>query len=133
MYLVMIVALVAGLWSVLAMGRNLHAPEDVAGKWQLAPVSAGEPGQVLTIEQSGRFFQVVFEHGPSLDLKLQGSFSSMLLSNKKWTLNIQDRGPDPDDKLMVLTGPESKQWTAHRTVRTFPADVDSAAESKEAK
>jgi len=120
-YLVMLVVLIAGLWSVLAIGRHLTAPEDLAGKWQLTPVSAASPAQILTVEQSGRFFQIAFEHGPQLDLKQQGD-SPLLLANREWRLTITGQS-DGDDKTMQLDGPQSARWTAHRIVRTFPSDV----------
>ena len=122
-YLVMIVVLVAGLWAVLEMGATLSPPEDLAGKWHLEPTAIGLEGAGLIIEQSGRFFQVAFEHGPQLDLKLaEQSPSHLLLSNSHWQLAING-GVGSDDKMVQLTGEQNGQWTAHRVTRTFPQDV----------
>jgi hypothetical protein len=127
-YLVMLAVLIAGLWSVLAIGRHLRAPYDLAGKWQLTPASSG-PSQILTVEQSGKFFQISFDQGPTLDLKLQSgtNASKIALGNKTTQLLILSTAnpSDADNKMFVLTGPHPGQWNAHRTVRTFPEDVQS--------
>ena len=127
-YLTMLAVLIAGLWTVLAIGRQLDAPSDLAGKWQLTPIGPG-PAQTLNVEQSGKFFQIAFEHGPQLDLKLQsktddknvslGNSTSQLL-----VMNVPDE-KDPDNKMFLLNGPNPGSWNAHRTVRTFPEDVQS--------
>jgi hypothetical protein len=118
-YLVMIVVLIVGLWLVLEIGSYLSTPEDLAGKWQMPSADAiGGPG--FNVEQSGKFFQIVFDHGPQLDLKLK-STSPTVLSNDKWKLTIAGRDGS-DDKNFDLTGPQNAHWTAHRTVRTFPPD-----------
>jgi hypothetical protein len=125
-YVVMLVVLVAGLWTVLSIGRHLHAPRDLAGKWQLIPLSPGAKPQLMTVEQSGLFFQVGFEKGPPLDLKLKDD-SKQILTGKNCQLTFT--GPTDDDKTVELTGKQSGRWTAHRTLHAFPADV----ESKEAR
>jgi hypothetical protein len=122
-YLVMIAVLVIGLWTVLALGRNLSAPEDLAGKWQLHSAVHGIPDDTLAIEQSGRFFQIAFNSGPHAGLKLTEKTAAVLrLSGGDWQMTVT--GPDGgDDKTIQLNGPVTGRWTAHRIVRTFPADV----------
>jgi hypothetical protein len=116
----MLLVLIFGLWAVLAIGARLSAPEDLAGKWQLQSQVRGIPDDTLTIEQSGRFFQVSFEHGPHLDLKLEDNSQPLRLVHGDTTLTIS--GEPGDDKIMQLTGP-NPHWTAHRVVRTYPADT----------
>ena len=130
-YISMILALIAGLWLVLEIGRYLpDAPEDLAGKWQIKPTSGdaggqgGPQGPGLNIEQSGNFFQVAFEHGPQLNLKLQRG-TPMVLTNDTWKLTIAGR-EGGDEKTLQLEGPQAGRWSAHRTVRTFPLDVATA-------
>jgi hypothetical protein len=121
-YLVMIVVLVAGLWTVLDVGGHLIAPEDLAGKWQVQSADGDPRGPGLNIEQSGKFFQIAFEHGPQLDLKLQ-STSPTVLANGNWKMTITGR-EGGDDKTLQLEGPQAGRWSAHRTVRTFASDVN---------
>ncbi len=126
-YLVMIVVLISGLWTVLEIGGYLSAPEDLAGKWQIQSIDTGPRGQRelggpgLNIEQSGLFFQINFDHGPQLDLK-QKSTSPTVLANRDWKLTITGR-IGSDDKTLQIQGPQSGWWSAHRTLRTFPADT----------
>jgi hypothetical protein len=131
-YLAMICVLILGLWAVLEIGNNyLSAPEDMAGKWQIQSASSSDPfGPGMNVEQSGKFFQVAFDHGPQLDLTMQ-STSPMVLTNPKWKLTITGRDGS-DDKKVRLEGPQTGQWLAHRTVRTFPPDT-AAPTTKEAK
>jgi hypothetical protein len=125
-YIVMVCVLILGLWAVLEIGNNyLSAPEDLAGKWQIQATSANEPlGPGMNVEQSGRFFQIAFDHGPQLDLKLQ-STSPMVLTNPQWKLTITGRDGS-DEKTVQLEGPQTGRWSAHRTARTFPPDLREA-------
>lgn len=128
-YLVMIVVLVGGLWAVLALGGNLSAAEDLAGKWELHPIAGGSEGKTMNIEQSGEFFQISIDQGKLMDLKLhEHSSSKLVLSNRHTQLTVSGN-EGGDDKTFLLTGDKNGQWNAHRTVRTFPADV-SATEGK---
>src|SRR5947208_3365367 len=55
-YICMVVILFGGLWVILEFGSTLHAPIDLAGKWELA----GPNGtQEMTLEQSGRYVNIV--------------------------------------------------------------------------
>ena len=96
------------------------APEDLAGKWRIQSTAPDRLGPDLNIEQSGRFFQIAFEHGPHLNLKLQ-STSPMVLANADWKLIISGH-VGGEEKTLQLEGPQNGRWTAHRLVRTFPAD-----------
>ena len=135
----MIAIAAGGLWVVLAYGNQLHAPQDLAGKWTLVPASqslAGEApaaafGPGMTIEQSGRFFQVSFENGPRLNLKLDaeierpipgGQANRITLVGTPWQLTTLG-APDGDECIVQLTGPshdQSGRWKAQRVMRTFP-------------
>src|SRR5262245_10377443 len=62
----------AGLWLILHYGAaHLKAREDLAGEWELSPLS-GTAGtiQSLHIDQSGEFLTLNFEKGPRIQLKM---------------------------------------------------------------
>jgi hypothetical protein len=130
-YLVMVVVLIGGMWAVLGIGGYLAAPEDLAGKWLIQPADPVSEhrsivrGPGLYVEQSGRFFQFSFDHGPQLNLKLQTE-APIVLTGADWTLTITGH-VGSDDKLLKLDRNDLGQsdpveWTAHRVVRTFPPD-----------
>ncbi len=121
-YIGMLLVLVIGLWAVLAMGAHVSAPEDLAGKWQLQSTVRGIPDDTMTIEQSGRFFQVIFEHGPHLDLKLTDDLQPLHLIDGDTKLVIAGQ-PGSDDKTMQLNGVNTGRWMAHRVARAYPVDV----------
>jgi len=70
-YGAMILGCALGEWAVLSFGERIVAPEDLAGKWTLeSRLPAGAKGAAfgpgLTIDQSGRFFQIAIDNGPKL-------------------------------------------------------------------
>lgn len=83
-YVAMFVALIIGLWGILRVGGRLRAPHDLSGNWEIEqPVrddgdagtgtdqgADGVPGEVLSVEQSGRYFRLRFDGGAPIDLKL---------------------------------------------------------------
>jgi hypothetical protein len=151
----MIAACAAGLWAVLAYGNRLQAPEDLAGKWTLAPLSpnssrtqTGTYGPTMTIDQSGQFFQVSFENGPHLDLRLHESQVLMMQGNPVVFMKLSDdRGwnvrawgaPGGDVWRVFVNRPLDGQsaigsqsagqdeWIANRIARTYPAHVAAKA------
>jgi hypothetical protein len=121
-YLVMVVALAGGLWAVLAIGSTLHAPVDLAGRWELSPSNApGRFGTEMTIEQSGEFFQIYFDRGPRLDLKLKEQKPNhILLVSSDYQLILTG---SEDQKHLIINGPGGGDWTIKRLSRQFPQDV----------
>ncbi len=83
-YVAMFAALVLGLWGILRAGAGLRAPHDISGNWEIEqPVrddadaelgadegADGVPGEILSVEQSGRYFRLRFDDGAPIDLKL---------------------------------------------------------------
>src|SRR5437879_3078134 len=121
-YIAMILACALGLWAVLSVGNPLQAPEDLAGKWMLAPSTPAGPflrvapyGPDMTIDQSGKFFQVTFDNGPRLDFRLAGPAEVMPLPGKEtvlerlelsspgWVLKAWGK-PGGDEWMMWLVG-----------------------------
>ncbi len=122
-YLAMIVVLVAGLWAVLAIGSHLVAPEDLAGKWKLQSTIHGIPDENANIEQSGRFYQITFNDGKTLDLKWTDRTENVIhLANRDTKLTISGV-MDSDDKTIELSGSVAGRWAAHRISRAYPWDV----------
>jgi hypothetical protein len=141
-YIVMIAACTAGLWVCLSVGNDLVAPEDLAGKWTLASGSAAGPaipmapyGPGMTIDQSGRFFQVAFDNGPRLNLQLNEpgevmpvpgqQVERLELACPRWNLRAWGK-PGGDDWTIWLVGPSNDQsgkWQAKRVARTFAPTI----------
>ncbi len=132
MYVVMLSATIVGLWVILEIGRKLSAPEDLSGKWQLSAGPATQPSTV-TIEQSGHFFQASLDDGPKVSLRLVEQVEKQIgdekqvrvtLAGDTWAMDFE--GPvNSDNRLLVLNRPRpetSGQWSAKRTIRTFPMD-----------
>jgi hypothetical protein len=149
-YIIMAVVGIAGMWVILALGATLTAPPDMAGKWALMPpgthfsssksgAAGGEAASaetdkapVMAVEQSGEFFQVSFDEGPMLDLRLKPVGSAVDRSGKPqsqamelvggpWKLTLA--GMAGGDVLDVtLEGPRQGRWAARRFVRTFAAN-----------
>ena len=108
----MIVALVGGLWAVLAIGGQLVAPEDLGGRW--SAVGPGAPWPGLTVEQSGRYFQLTFDNGPAVAVTMQGGSPDgrLSLGRGKWHVTIDAaRG---QARTFHLDGPIPGTFTGHR-------------------
>ena len=139
-YGIMILLSASGVWAVLSIGQRLIAPDDLAGKWTLETllISTRPDVQEMTVEQSGKFFQISFENGPKLNLVLdEQSFSSssaqqsvrLALTDGPWHLTFQGP-PDGDEMQVALTGPkmsESGVWNAKRLIRKFPPDFSNSS------
>jgi hypothetical protein len=119
-YILMSLFCAAGLWVILAYGGTQVAPPDLAGKWKLAEPAA--LGPTMNVEQSGRFFQISFDNGSVLKLKLVNQQGTRLkLSGHGWTL-FADLSPGGEDMGVHLTGEQSIDGSAHRVLRTYPTD-----------
>ena len=137
-YVVVVAACAAGLWGVIAAGGNLTAPEDFAGKWTLSsttPAGPGIPmapyGPCMNVDQSGKFFQIVFDNGPRLNLTMSEpgevlpvpgqQIERIELTSAGWLINLWGK-PDGDQWVIHLIGPtndQSGKWVAKRVSRTF--------------
>src|ERR1700722_13009944 len=96
----MILLSASGVWAVLSIGQGLVAPEDLAGKWTLEsrlPGTQANPHE-MTVEQSGKFFQIYFQNRPNLNFVLDeqscvsssnGSLVRLSLSDGPWHLTFQ--------------------------------------------
>jgi hypothetical protein len=87
-YLAIFVVFATGISMVLELGSAyLIAPTDLAGQWRARDQRPDNKNETFTIHQSGRFFQLVFDHGPRLDLVLQQSNQSPAMqADSKMTL-----------------------------------------------
>jgi hypothetical protein len=96
-YFVMAAMLAGGLWLVITLGESLRAPDDLSGNWTVhweQPPPGFSPKGKMHVDQSGRFFTIKFEQGPTLSLKLNERYSgaregrhlSMTLTGENCTL-----------------------------------------------
>src|SRR5258708_33610234 len=108
-YGAMILGCALGEWAVLSFGERIVAPEDLAGKWTLVSrLPAGAKGAAfgpgITIDQSGRFFQMAIDNGPKLNMELEqqtylgapGQAVTMELVNGPWRMVVEGM-PRSDD------------------------------------
>jgi hypothetical protein len=122
-YLVMLVVLVGGLWTVLAIGGHLDAPEDLAGTWTIQ--SAAGPVD-LNVEQSGRYFELTFGKRPAVDLKRVGPTQGAThLAGGKWTVDFAP-GDSDETRVIHITGPTPIDGVARRVKRRYPVDTAGA-------
>jgi hypothetical protein len=96
-YFLMIAILAGGLAVVVTLGESVRAPDDLSGRWTInwekAPPEFVGQGE-MRIDQSGKFFTIHFEKGPTLTLKLEEKWRGsrdgrqlwMSLDGKPWTL-----------------------------------------------
>src|SRR4051812_18276309 len=108
-YVIVLLLSAAGLWLILRAGSNLHAPTDLSGSWEIGgedPGTLEALGEKVSIEQSGQFFQLSFERGLTVDLRLMDETSGgLLFAGPKWQLNaIGERPGGPF--IFRLTGPQ---------------------------
>ena len=88
-YGVMIVVFAAGLWGVMAVGKRLVAPVDLRGRWAaVGPAGGGWPA--VTVEQSGRYFELSFEKGPRFGAAVseQDERGGLVLGRGPWRVSI---------------------------------------------
>jgi hypothetical protein len=73
-YIVFTLIFAIGIWAILGFGSaTLTAPEDLAGQWVIVPpagLADVEQADRLTIDQSGRFFELAFKDGRRMHLTL---------------------------------------------------------------
>ncbi len=143
-YIVFTAAFGVGIWAILSAGSNfLTAPENLGGKWKLQPLAAvtrpagklpDSIGNAMTIEQSGRYFRIVFESGRKFDLTLDQSRTDdrlpkmihLNLTGSPWAAVID--GPSGGDEFdFHFSGPSLFDFHASRIER---ADQPSDAPDK---
>ena len=123
-YILMFIALVGGMWVILPLGEGLVAPFNLAGRWEIEPdlsmgPRVGPPlGRTMEVEQSGRYFQVRFASGRTLDLKLMRESRhdarvKMELAGGGWDMTC-DANAAGGTMHIDLRGAVTRAWTAKR-------------------
>jgi hypothetical protein len=117
-YVGMIALFGAGLWWILQLGAALQAPENFAGLWELQAQVANAPVERMTIEQSGKFFNIHFrDHVVKLMLVESGTGRDgrTVLSHEDWTMVIHGPRGSPQ-RQFELSGPArpTQTWQAKR-------------------
>lgn len=137
----MVAVLFAGSWVILSYGSTLHAPVDLAGKWELTPASGAVSGGVsggvsaveeMTVEQSGKYLNLVTPHW-SGDVKLisdPANESSATLRGSGATVSFD--GLSLGDTCTIrfegpIAGSYPGAYRARRTVRAYPIKVNQPA------
>jgi hypothetical protein len=115
-YLTMILVFVAGLWAVMTAGARLTAPEDLSGRWVAIDAPGANTWPAVTVEQSGRFFQMAFDDGPAdvavsaQDTSAEGRLS---LARGAWHVTI-DGSAGQAVRTFHVDGPISGTFTGRR-------------------
>ena len=116
-YLGMIVVFVAGLWAVLSVGATLSAPENLDGRWvALGPADGSPPGtwSGLTVGQSGRYFQLAFDGGPTVAVTADppGPDGRLTLTRHPWHVTVTPAAADA--RTFRVEGPTPGTFVGHR-------------------
>ena len=121
LYVSMIVVFVAGLWTVVRVGRTLKAPHDLSGTWAVVqPAEPTAPAQTLTIAQSGRFAKVKVNDQKPVELVLASQTAApttqMVFENGGQRLTVAGVAADNAAGLyrFLFDGPVRGEWTAKR-------------------
>ncbi len=115
-YLSMIVALVGGLWAVLAVGGRLDAPEDLNGRWTALSADRGDRWSGLTVEQSGVYWQLSFDGGPQqvgLTMVDRAADGRLSLRRGPWRVTV-DGAAGAAVRTFSVDGPQSGTFTGRR-------------------
>jgi hypothetical protein len=131
-YIIMITTFVAGLWAILSFGSVLlHAPTDLAGKWELRPVDASADtaaAHTMLIQQSGRYFEIAID-GKDSALKLvseqliqnTGDYDEQDIELAGEKLKMTFQGRANGEMYHVQThGDPAGEWDAIRVNATYP-------------
>jgi len=139
LYVLAIILSALMLWGVLELGRNLTPPEDLSGKWRLSPAEDNTPlfGSTVDIEQSGRFFQLTFDRGLLMKLKLVNQIGKhdpaaaalFELKGNPWQVTAT-RQPGGGELLLQISGPQSGKLLAVPLKNTVSGDRRAEAEKK---
>jgi hypothetical protein len=126
-YILVLVAAVAGIMLILNRGEHLTAPPDVSGEWAVGRIDAASAGPADTVgkrvfvEQSGRFVRMTFEKGLQLDAKLhfeprpQQQGVTLRFRSRDWELTAE--GTNTNGPLVCqLIGSERYPFTLTRPV-----------------
>ena len=125
-YLLVLLASAAGVSLIIEYGSTLKAPADLTGVWDVGVDESANRtvlGDKLRVEQSGRFFQLHFDGGLDVGLKLVQEerpepperVLQMNLEGDGWKLTAEGAGPE-GPLVFRLSGPEEHKLTVTRHV-----------------
>jgi hypothetical protein len=137
-YIGMIALLIAGLWTILRVGRTLHPPHDLSGPWLIRPVEASPDSEPLAMQatQSGRFLTVEFpEMAPvKVTLKDQEIDSSGRVTVMHWegsdaklVVRIPPAPKTPDERVRYWFELEKPHRATWRARRVLPEEIAAAS------
>ena len=138
-YILLVLACIAGVIVIIKRGTALTAPPDLSGDWHILGDAAGSDssglGRTMHVEQSGQFVRLRFDRPLTIDVKLVSRSGTangpttrravqMQFKGDQWTLTtlgIASGGP----LACSLSGPEHHTFTVSR------ASTEAAALSHE--
>lgn len=144
LYLVMFLALVAGLWAILRVGSRLEPPHDLSGSWSARPIDASPDADPLRMEiiQSGQFLTLDMPGAPLLKVRLtkierapDGEVAALHWEGggAKIAVRRPTQPKTPDEQVRYwfqLEEPTRMTWRARRlTDKELTVISSSAAES----
>lgn len=122
-YILVVLASIAGVAVILERGTLLNAPPDLSGEWHVLGDSAAL-GRTMRVEQSGRFLRLSFERPLRIDVKLVSQLPGRDESTTRravqtefkgggWTLTTLGVGA-AGPFVCTLSGPERHTFTVTR-------------------
>jgi len=129
-YILWLVILAAGMWVIISFGSLLHAREDLAGDWELAPEQpiAGSQTGHMKIEQSGKFINLILNDSKPLSMRITeettvderfAMHKRIVLSADNATATFEGR-QHGDLWRLSLDGPVRGNFVARLVDRTYP-------------
>ena len=108
---------------MLAVGSTLTAPENLNGRWTAAGPGGRWPG--VTVEQSGRYFELAFDNGPTMGATMVGppTAGRLTLARGPWRVTVNGPAGTDAARTFHVDGPTAGTFTGRRDARpsTGPA------------
>lgn len=131
------------LWGVIAVGNTLKPPRDLSGIWHVRGDTPDvESGEVVRIEQSGRFLTVALGKHDPMEFRWTGEEPNtaagtyvvyLFNDNHVLTVSLRPVPEDPDvleAAEFVLEGDHYQVWRAERRGPEAPLPIETKPEKK---
>ena len=131
------------LWGVIAIGNRLKAPRDLSGIWRVrGDTPDAESGEVVRINQSGRFLSVTLGEREPMEFRWTGEEANaaagvyvVYLYNDRHILTVSIRPLANDAGVrqaaeFVLEGHRYEVWRAERRGPEPPLPIETRLEQR---
>ena len=143
LYLALFFAAGLALWGIILVGERLQPPRDISGIWHVRGDTPDvESGEVVRIDQSGRFLTVALGKREPMEFRWTGQEPNaaagtfvVYLYNENHVLTVSLR-PVPEDPDVleaaefVLEGDHYQVWRAERRGPEAPLPMETRPERK---